>query len=58
LRPLQLIVGLFGNSQSKLVLRMQVVMVESDASENYLGDPFAVLMPRSMKAYGFVDCVE
>jgi len=37
---------------------MQVVMVESDASENYRGDPFAVLMPRSMKAYGFVDCVE
>ena len=35
LRPLQFIVGLFENSQPKLVLPMQGVMVESDTSKNY-----------------------
>ncbi|EDZ43007.1 hypothetical protein RB2083_2522 [Rhodobacteraceae bacterium HTCC2083] len=33
--PLQFIVGLFENSQPKLIVPMQGVMDESDTSENY-----------------------
>lgn len=55
LRPLQIIAGLLENSQPKLVLPMQGVMVESDASEDCRGDPFAVLMPSAIERYGLAE---
>jgi hypothetical protein len=58
LRPIRIDANLLDNTQDVDVLPEQGIMVESDAAVDYRGDPFAVLMPRSMEAYGFADIVE
>lgn len=58
LRPVRIDANVLDNTQDVVVLPEQGIMVESDAAVDHRGDPFAVLMPRSMEAYGFADCVE
>ena len=58
LRPVRIDANVLDNTQDVEVLPEQGIMVESDAAVDYRGDPFAVLMPRSMEAYGFADNVE
>lgn len=57
LLPLKIKRGLLENAQPKHVLPMQGVMVESDAAEDYRGDPFAVLMPSAIERYGLAEKV-
>ncbi len=57
LQPLTVQTGLLENTSPVEVLPMQGIMVESDAAEEYRGDPFAVLMPQSIERYGLADAV-
>jgi hypothetical protein len=55
--PMVIEANVLDNTRDVRVLPEQGIMVESDAAEDYRGDPVAVLMPRSMQAYGFADRV-
>lgn len=58
LLPVLIEANVLDNTRDVRVLPEQGIMVESNAAENYRGDPFAVLIPRSMQAYGFADRVQ
>jgi len=57
LRPVEVQPGVLPDAGAVTVLPEQGVMVESDAAENYRGDPFAVIAPRAIAQYGLAQPV-
>lgn len=55
LRPVEIEPGVLPDTGRVTVLPDQGVMVESDAAENYRGDPFAVIAPRAIAGFGLAN---
>lgn len=55
LLPIQLPAGVLGNDRAMTVLPEQSVMVESDAAEDLLGDPFALIPAEALIGFRGID---
>ncbi|WP_300519404.1 Hint domain-containing protein [Aliiroseovarius sp.] len=55
LLPIEVPAGVLGNDRTMIVLPEQSVMVESDAAEELLGDPFALIPARALLGFRGID---